>query len=93
MLTSWPKRNVNADVKWGGIAQKATNLASLLLNFLSYKMEAWELSFSIYKLESIHSDLDETVNSLYDAIRESVNHLIFIFNYEVMGIQIKVNKT
>lgn len=56
-------------------------------------MEAWELSFSIYKLESTHSDLDETVNSLYDAIRESIIYLIFIFSYEVMGIQIKVNKT
>lgn len=87
----------------GGIAQKATNLASLLLNFLRYKMEAWELSFSIYKLESIHSDLDETVNSLYDAIRKSINYdairksinyMIFIFNYEVMGIQLIIaNKT
>ncbi|KAM5568003.1 protein SIEVE ELEMENT OCCLUSION B-like [Rosa sericea] len=34
-----------------------------------YKMEAWELSFSIQKLESIHSDLEETINSLYDAIQ------------------------
>ncbi|XP_024196631.1 protein SIEVE ELEMENT OCCLUSION B [Rosa chinensis] len=34
-----------------------------------YKMEEWELSFSIQKLESIHSDLEETINSLFDAIQ------------------------
>lgn len=65
------------------------NLASFsYLNSFSYNIETWELSFSIQKLETIQSDLEETINSLNDAIRESICYLIFIFNYELMMIQI-----
>ncbi|KAL6188120.1 hypothetical protein ACLB2K_039514 [Fragaria x ananassa] len=34
-----------------------------------YNIETWELSFSIQKLETIQSDLEETINSLNDAIQ------------------------
>ncbi|XP_050373630.1 protein SIEVE ELEMENT OCCLUSION B-like [Argentina anserina] len=47
----------------------ASHFVGITCMGLDYKMEAWGLSFAIQKLETIQGDLEESINSLYDAIK------------------------